>query len=69
MTIKLSGGALAKNIFWQVGDNVLIKSKSAVVETIMAQQTFEMKEQASLIGRAFSKNDKIILDKNTITKP
>ncbi len=69
VTIKLSGGALAKNVYWQVGDNVLIKSKSSVVGTIMSQLTFEMKEQSTLAGRAFSKNEKIILDKNTITKP
>lgn len=69
VTIKLSGGAKASNVYWQVGDNVLIKAKSAMVGTVMSQLTFEMKEQASLAGRAFSKNDKIILDKNTITKP
>jgi hypothetical protein len=69
VTVKLSGGALAKNVYWQVGDNVLVKTKSAMVGTVMAQMTFEMKEQASLAGRAFSKNDKIVLDKNTITKP
>ena len=67
--ITLSGGAQAKNIFWQVGDDVLIKARSAVVGTIISQQVFEMKEQASLNGRAFVKNDKLILDKNTITKP
>lgn len=67
--ITLSGGAQAKNVFWQVGDDVLIKARSAVVGTIISQQVFEMKEQASLNGRAFVKNDKLILDKNTITKP
>ncbi|MGZ3789351.1 MAG: ice-binding family protein [Bacteriovorax sp.] len=69
VTIKLSGGAQAKNVYWQVGDNVLVKAKSAMVGTVMAQLTVEMKEQASLNGRLFSKNDKIVLDKNTITKP
>ena len=67
--VTLSGGALAKNVFWQVGSDVLIKAKSSMVGTIISQQTFEMKEQASLLGRAFAKNDKLILNKNTITKP
>ena len=67
--ITLSGGAQAKNVFWQVGDDVLIKSRSAVVGTIISQKAFEMKEQASLVGRAFTKNDKLLLNKNTITKP
>ena len=67
--VILSGGAKASNVFWQVGDDVLIKARSAMVGTIISQQTFEMKEQASLIGRAFTKNDKLVLDKNTITLP
>ena len=67
--VTLSGGALAKNVFWQVGSDVLIKAKSSMVGTIISQQAFEMKEQSSLEGRAFSKNDKIIMNKNTITKP
>ncbi len=69
VTIKLIGGAKASNVYWQVGDNVLIKARSSMVGTVMSQLTFEMKEQASLAGRAFSKNDKIVLDKDTITKP
>ena len=67
--VSLSGGAKAENVFWQVGDDVLIKARSTMVGTIISQQSFEMKEQASLVGRAFVKNDKLILDKNTITKP
>ena len=67
--VTLSGGAKASNVFWQVGDDVLIKARSSMVGTIISQQKFEMKEQASLSGRAFVKNDSLILDKNTITKP
>jgi hypothetical protein len=37
--------------------------------TIISQLTFEMRDQAGLTGRAFSKNANIILDKNIITKP
>ncbi|MBC7537322.1 MAG: DUF3494 domain-containing protein [Bacteriovorax sp.] len=67
--VTLSGGAKASNVFWQVGDDVLIRARSSMVGTIISQQTFEMKEQASLVGRAFVKNDKLVLNKNTITKP
>ena len=67
--VTLSGGALAQNVFWQVGSDVLLKAGSSMVGTIISQQTFEMKEQASLLGRALVKNDKLILNKNTITKP
>lgn len=67
--VTLSGGAQAKNVFWVVGDRVLIKANSVMVGTIMSQESFEMREFASLSGRAFSKNSKIMLDKNTITIP
>lgn len=67
--VTLSGGAKASNVFWQVGDDTLIRARSSMVGTIISQQTFEMKEQASLVGRAFVKNDKLVMDKNTITKP
>lgn len=67
--VTLSGGAQAKNVFWIVGDRVLIKENSSMVGTIMSQDYFEMREQSSLIGRAFVKNSSLKLDKNTITKP
>lgn len=67
--VTLSGGALAKNVFWIVGDHVLIKTNSSMVGTVMSQESFEMKEFSSLYGRAFVKNSKLLLDKNTIIKP
>lgn len=67
--VTLSGGVKASNVFWIVGDHVLIKEKSSMVGTIISQDSFEMRESSSLIGRAFVKNSKLILDKSTITKP
>ena len=69
VTIKLSGGAQAKNIYWQVGDNFLVKAKSAVVGTVMAQGSVEMRDSSRLDGRVFSKNNTISLDKVTVTRP
>jgi hypothetical protein len=69
VTIKLSGGAQAKNIYWQVGDNFLMKAKSTVVGTVMAQGTVEMRDSSRLDGRVFSKNNSISLDKATVTRP
>lgn len=67
--VTLSGGAKASNVFWVVGDRVLIKANSAMVGTIMSQESFEMREFSTLTGRAFVKNSKLMLDKNTITRP
>ncbi len=69
VTIKLSGGAQAKNVYWQVGDNFLVKAKSTMVGTVMAQGTVEMRDSSKLDGRVFSKNGTIALDKVTVTRP
>lgn len=67
--VTLTGGAKASNVFWVVGDHVLIKSKAEMVGTIMSQESFEMRDFSTLVGRAFVKNSNLMLDKNTITKP
>jgi hypothetical protein len=67
--IVLSGGARAKNIFWQVSGKVTLESTSVVPGTIMSQLTFEMKSLAQLNGRALVKNGKLLLSQNVITKP
>lgn len=69
VTIKLSGGAQAKNVYWVVGTNFLVKAKSKMVGTVMTQGTVEMREQSSIEGRVFSKNNSITLDKVTVTRP
>lgn len=69
VTIKLSGGAQAKNVYWQVGDNFLVKAKSVMVGTVMAQGTVEMRDSSRLDGRVFSKNATISLDKVTVARP
>ncbi len=67
--VTLSGGAQAKNVFWVIGDHVLLKANSAMVGTIMSQESFEMREFSSLTGRAFVKNSGLMMDKNTIAVP
>ncbi|MGZ3789818.1 MAG: ice-binding family protein [Bacteriovorax sp.] len=67
--INLSGGAQAKNIFWQVSGKVTMEPFSVVAGTVISQLTFEMKQNAQIVGRAVSKNGKILMSQNTITKP
>ena len=67
--IVLSGGARAKNIYWQVSGKVTLESTTVVQGTIMSQLTFEMKSLAQLNGRALVKNGKLLLSQNVITKP
>jgi hypothetical protein len=67
--ITMSGGAQAKNVFWQVSGRVNLDTQSLVPGTIISQLTFEMKNQAQLNGRAFVKNGKLILSQNAISIP
>jgi hypothetical protein len=67
--IILSGGLVAKNIFWQVSGKVTLGSTSVTQGTIMSQLTFEMKNFAQLYGRALVKNGKLLLSQNVITSP
>ena len=67
--LTLSGGAKARNIFWQVAGNATLESDSLIEGTIIAQQSVELKNHASLFGRAFAKNGFINLNQATIYKP
>lgn len=66
--ISLSGGALAKNIYWQVSGKVTLGANSIISGTIMNQLTFEMKTNAQVIGRVLCKNGKVLMSQNVITK-
>jgi len=66
--IVLSGGARAKNIFWQVSGKVTLESTSVVRGTIMSQLTFEMKS-LPIIWKGVREDGKLLLSQNVITKP
>jgi hypothetical protein len=65
----LSGGALAKNIFWQIAGSAVLESGSVLAGTIIAQQSIEMKNRSQLTGHAFAKNGYINMDQAIIYKP
>ena len=68
--VLLSGGAQAKNIFWQVGGGVgaEIGTTAHVEGTILAQKAINLRTGASLNGRAFAQTA-VTLEKNTIVIP
>jgi hypothetical protein len=68
--VLLSGGAQAKNIFWQVGGGVGVEiGTTAHVEgTILAAKAIHLRTGASLNGRALAQTA-VTLDKNTIVIP
>jgi len=66
--IILSGGAQAKNIFWQVAGAVTIKSGSRFEGIILAQTNIAMQAGAVLHGRALAQTA-VTLIANTVTAP
>lgn len=66
--IILAGGALASDIFWQVGSTANFENFSVFKGTILAMQSITFNPGAKLYGRALSRNGSIVLAGNTIIK-
>jgi hypothetical protein len=66
--ITLTGGAQAKNIFWQVAGSASIGTNSAFQGIILSMNDIIFQTEASLFGRALAQKA-VILDQNAITKP
>ena len=67
-SVILSGGALAKNIFWQVAGKVTIGTTAAFKGIILCKTLVSFLTLASLQGRIYSQTE-VTLDNNTITQP
>lgn len=66
--VFLSGGAQAKNIFWQVGSSATFGTTSVFKGTVMAMESITFKTGATLDGRALARTGTITLEGNTIVK-
>jgi hypothetical protein len=66
--ITLSGGALAKNIFWQVAGGVTLGKTSQFKGILLSMTSITFKTGASINGRALAQTA-VVLDANAITKP
>jgi len=66
--ITLTGGAQAKNIFWQVAGQVSLGTTSHFEGVILSKTGITFLAGASMNGRALAQTS-VVLDKNTITKP
>lgn len=52
--VILTGGAEARNVFWQVGSSVTIETSAAFKGTLMANVSITMKAGSTLEGRALA---------------
>lgn len=66
--VFLSGGAQAKNIFWQVAGAVDIGTTAHFEGIILSQTSITLGTGASMNGRALAQTA-VILDASTVTKP
>lgn len=66
--VILSGGALASNIFWQVGSSATFGTTSVFKGTVMAMESITFKTGAELNGKALARTGGVTLEGNTIVK-
>lgn len=67
--VILTGGAQAKNVFWQVGTSATLGTNSSFEGTILALQSITLQTGATLHGRALARNGAVTLDSNPVTAP
>ena len=66
--VILSGGALASNIFWQVGSSATFGTTSVFKGTVMAMQSITFNTGATLDGQALARTGGVTMAGNTIVK-
>jgi len=67
--VILSGGALATNVYWQVGSSATFGTSSVFKGTVLVMQSITFNTGATLEGRAFARNGGVTMAANTIIKP
>jgi hypothetical protein len=72
--IILTGGAQAKNVFWQVGTSATIGDYTQFKGTVMAMTSITMGTGSTAVGRMLARNGAVVLTStntviNNITKP
>ncbi len=67
--VILSGGAQAKNIYWQVSSSATFGTTAAFAGNVMALESITFETGASLNGRALARNGSVTLDGNVIVHP
>lgn len=68
--IKLSGGALAKNVYWQTGSSATIGDYTKFEGNILALQSITMGAYSTANGRMLARNGAVVMTHtNIISKP
>jgi hypothetical protein len=64
-SVVLSGGALARNVFWVVGSSATLGTGSAWQGNVIAFTTITLVDNVTLTGRALARNGAVSLGTNT----
>lgn len=64
--VILSGGALASNIFWQVGSSATFGTTTVFKGTVLAMQSITLNTGATVDGRVLARTGSITMAGNTI---
>ena len=67
--VYLQGGALAENIFWQVGTSATLKSTAVFKGNILADQSISVNTGVAINGRLLARIAAVTLEGSTLTKP
>ncbi len=67
-SVILSGGAQARNVFWQVAGQVTIHANAHFVGVVLCQTAITLQTTASMQGRALAQS-LIAIDDNEVTAP
>lgn len=66
--VFLKGGALASNIFWQVGSSATFGTTSAFKGTVLAMQSITFNTGATLDGKGLARIGAVVMAGNTIVR-
>lgn len=68
VAVRLSGGAQAKNIFWQVAGKAILGTTTQFEGIILCKTLISMNTGATINGRLLAQTA-VTLQKNAVTKP
>lgn len=68
VSISLTGGALPKNVFWQVAEEISFGTDSNAQGVFLGEKNIAIKNGATLIGRVLAQTA-VTLDANAVTQP